>query len=236
MPAQIRCIPPSGSQTLIGWNVSPWYPPRQVSSRRLAGRPRDRQYCRHILIATSTLTDPESHRNTWSSPLRSTRRAQSRTAGSWVRPPNITWLMRPIWACTAASRAGCRYPWIAAHHELIPSTSCRPSATVSRTPAAPVMISGSRTPGIGAYGCHTCARSSASRSAKFTDDPPYQRRPGVDQAGVHLHEAGAGVEHAQRVVRRHDPADPDHRQLAALGDERDDLAGPLGQRPAGQPA
>src|SRR5213078_3984024 len=111
------------SHTLIGWNVSPWYPPRQVSSRRLAGRPRDRWYWRHILIATSTLTEPESHRNTWSRPVSATRRVHSRTAGSWVRPPNITWLIRPTWSRTAASRTGWRYPWIAAHLELIPSTS-----------------------------------------------------------------------------------------------------------------
>jgi hypothetical protein len=73
-------------------NVSPWYPPRQVSSRRFPGRPRDRQYCRHIFTATSTLTDPESHRNTCSSPSgdSSASRAHSRTAGSCVSPPNIT--------------------------------------------------------------------------------------------------------------------------------------------------
>ena len=35
-PSHIRCMPPSGSHTDIAMNVSPWYPPRQVSSRLLA--------------------------------------------------------------------------------------------------------------------------------------------------------------------------------------------------------
>ncbi len=120
-PSHSACMPPSGSHTDMAMNVSPWYPPRQVSSRRLAGRPAERQYCRHILTATSTETEPESHRNTCSSPFgtmatsrsqsrtaeshRNTcsspfgaiaaSRSQSRTAGSWVSPPNITWLIRP---------------------------------------------------------------------------------------------------------------------------------------------
>ncbi len=89
-------MPPSGSQTDIAMNVSPWYPPRQVSSLVLAGRPRERQYCRHIFTATSTLTEPESHRKTCSSPsgASSASRSARATAGSWVSPPNITWLIR----------------------------------------------------------------------------------------------------------------------------------------------
>ena len=103
-------MPPSGSHTDMAMNVSPWYPPRQVSSRRLAGRPAERQYCRHILIATSTETEPESHRNTCSSPSGAieTSRSHSRTAGSCVRPPNITWLIRRNWRAAASSSAGCR--------------------------------------------------------------------------------------------------------------------------------
>ena len=88
-------MPPSGSQTLIAPNVSPWYPPRHVSNRCLPGRPLLRQYCRHILIATSTDTEPESARNTCSSPagvISTSSRARS-TAAGWVRPPSITWLM-----------------------------------------------------------------------------------------------------------------------------------------------
>ena len=103
-------MPPSGSQTDIGWKVSPWYPPRQVNSRRFAGRPSERWYCRHILIATSTDTEPESLKNTCRSGggVSSTSRAASQTAGSWVNPPNITWLIRPSWSAAAASRTGWR--------------------------------------------------------------------------------------------------------------------------------
>jgi hypothetical protein len=61
-PVHSECMPPSGSHTLIGWKVSPWYPPRHVSQRCFSGRPSDRQYCRHILMATSTETEPESAR------------------------------------------------------------------------------------------------------------------------------------------------------------------------------
>ena len=72
--------------------------------------PRDRWYCRHILIATSTETEPESARNTCSSPagVISTSSRASSTAGPWVRPPNITWLIAPSWSRTAASSTGWR--------------------------------------------------------------------------------------------------------------------------------
>ena len=36
----------------------------------------------------------------------STRRFASRTAGSWVSPPNITWLMRPSWSRAASLSTG----------------------------------------------------------------------------------------------------------------------------------
>ena len=60
------------------------------------------------------------------------------------------------------------YPWIAAHHDDIPSTSSRPFASRSRTPSADSTTSGSTVPGIGPYGCHTCARSSAINSSAST--------------------------------------------------------------------
>ncbi len=103
-------MPPTGSHTDIGVNVSPWYPPRHVSSRCFSGRPCERQYCRHILTATSTDTEPESHRNTCrnGSGVISTSLAASRMAGSWVSPPNITWLIRPSCSVTAASSTGWR--------------------------------------------------------------------------------------------------------------------------------
>ena len=50
----------------------------------------------------------------------------------------MTWAMRPIWSVTAASSAGFRYPWIAAHHEDMASIGVRPSANSNRTPCAPV--------------------------------------------------------------------------------------------------
>ena len=163
-PSHIRCMPPSGSHTDMAMNVSPWYPPRQVSSLVFAPAPRERQYCRHIFTATSTETEPESQRNACSSPSGAsvTSRSARATAGSCVSPPNITWLIRPSWSRAAASSTGCRYPWIAAHQELMPSISSRPSASRSRTPLADSTTSGSRVPGIGAYGCHTRCRSSSS--------------------------------------------------------------------------
>src|SRR5262249_16790909 len=71
----------------------------------------------------------------------------------------------PSWSRTAASRTGCAYPWIAAHHEDMPSTSSRPSARRNRTPAAADTTSGRWVAGIGAYGCQTCSRSSAISSS-----------------------------------------------------------------------
>ena len=77
-------MPPTGSQTLIAANVSPWYPPRSASSRVLPDRPRERQYWRHILIATSTATEPESAKKTCSSPAGVIRRGVA-PAGSPAR-------------------------------------------------------------------------------------------------------------------------------------------------------
>ena len=58
-----------------------------------------------------------------------TSRSASRTAGAWVSPPNITCAIRPsLVGVAAASSSGTAYPWIAAHHDDIPSTSSVPSA------------------------------------------------------------------------------------------------------------
>ncbi len=53
----------------------------------------------------------------------------------------MTWDMRSSWDFAAASSSGTRYPWIAAHHDAMPSMTCRPSASVSRTPSALVTSS-----------------------------------------------------------------------------------------------
>ena len=81
-----------------------------MSSRVRSGRPVPRAYWSAILIATSTDTDPESARNTCSSPggLISTSSSASSTAGAWVSPPNITWAMASSWVRTASSRTGWR--------------------------------------------------------------------------------------------------------------------------------
>src|SRR5580698_10452426 len=52
---------------------------------------------------------------------------------------------------------------MAAHHDDIPSTRSRPSASRSRTPSADETTSGVIRPGIGPYGCQTCCRSLARR-------------------------------------------------------------------------
>ena len=59
--------------------------------------PRLSQYCAAIFMATSTATEPESAKNTWSrSPgsMRRQPRGQLFGAGSCVRPPNMTCGMR----------------------------------------------------------------------------------------------------------------------------------------------
>jgi len=47
------------------------------------------------LMATSTATEPESHKNTFSSGagVSATSRRDSSIAGAWVKPPNITCAM-----------------------------------------------------------------------------------------------------------------------------------------------
>src|SRR5262245_28077373 len=47
----------------------------------------------------------------------------------------------------------------------MPSTTERPSASLKRTPSAPTTTTGSITAGMAAYGCHTLARSRATKSS-----------------------------------------------------------------------
>ncbi|BDB42931.1 hypothetical protein IWGMT90018_33770 [Mycobacterium kiyosense] len=113
----------------------------------MAGRSRLRQYCSAILTATSTDTDPESLKKTVSRPggVISTSSCANRAAGSWVRPPNMTWFMVASWAVIAASRTGWPWPWIAVHHELIASSTSigRPSRIrVSPAPRAATATTG----------------------------------------------------------------------------------------------
>src|SRR5687768_1783492 len=75
---------------------------------------------------------------------------------------------------------------MAAHQDDIPSTSSRPSASASRTPAASVTSNDSWVPGIGPYGCQTCAWSSFSRSStrRTLREAYRQREQTADQRAV----------------------------------------------------
>ena len=90
------------------------------------------------MIATSTDTDPESLKNTcWSgSGVMSISSRASSTAGSWVRPPNITCAILCNWLSMARLSRGWLYPWMTDHQDAMPSTSSRPSASLIRTPSA----------------------------------------------------------------------------------------------------
>ena len=123
--------------------------------------PRARWYCRHILIATSTDTEPESAKNTCSSPAGrdlAPAAGPASTAGAWVSPPNITWLIAPSWLAhggverRVAVAVDRRPPRRHAVDELAPVGEAQPHP---RRPTAPAAAA--RAPGIGAYGCHTCA-------------------------------------------------------------------------------
>jgi hypothetical protein len=85
-----------GAYTLLYDAARKSLPPRTVSSRDFAGCLLACQYCSAIFAATSTATEPESQKKTCSSPagVISTSRRASRTAGSWVRPPNMTCAIR----------------------------------------------------------------------------------------------------------------------------------------------
>ena len=178
------------------------------------------------------------------------QRGGQRDAGSWVSPPNITWLIRP--ACRPAPRpapgAGSRGSPPTTTTSRRPAPARRPAAAVRPRRSPP------GTARCGRASARTGARRAPGRAPAARVRPGHRprRRPGghrprrpadqgrapVDEAGVELHQRGAGVEHPGRVVGVQDPADPDDRQRAAgLGvDEVDHLAGPLGQRPPGQPA
>lgn len=113
----------------------------------MAGRWRLRQYCSAIFTATSTDTDPESLKNTVSSPagVMLTSSWASRAAGSWVSPPNMTWFMAASWSDSAASSTGWPWPWIAVHQELMASsarTSAPSRIRVSQAPRAPTATTG----------------------------------------------------------------------------------------------
>ncbi len=170
----MECMPPSGSQTLIGVKVSPWYPPRHVISLCRPGRPRLRWYCSAIFAATSTDTEPESEKNTVSRPagVISTSSCASRAAGSCVRPPNITWFIRLSCRVIAASSTGCPCPCTAVHHELIASMTWtgRPSwMRVSMMPCASVATTaGKASAPMVLYGCQMWAVSIAEISAGFS--------------------------------------------------------------------
>ena len=106
-----------------------------------------RQYCNAILTATSTDTEPESLKNTVSSPsgVICTSSWASRAAGSCVSPPNMTWFIVASWPVIAASSTGWPWPWIAVHHEAIASSTSirRPSSiSVSQAPLAPTATTG----------------------------------------------------------------------------------------------
>ncbi len=70
--------------------------------------PRFSQYCTAIFIATSTATEPESLKKTWfkSPGARLASRPASVSAGSWVKPPNITCGMRSNCRATASRMWG----------------------------------------------------------------------------------------------------------------------------------
>src|SRR6476661_6324161 len=161
--------------------------------------------CQAIFMATSTETEPESARNTLSSTrsgsrslrgARATSRSPSDTAGWWVRPPNITWLIESSCERTAASSSGTAYPWIAHHHDDIASTTSltEPSGDRrrSRVPEADSTTWTGEGEVIEEYGCHRWSRSkSRSGSANC------RARPGAP-GGLPVLDAARGP-----VVRRH---------------------------------
>ena len=108
-----------------------------------------RQYCSAIFTATSMATEPESEKNTVSSPagVMSTSSCASLAAGSCVRPPNMTWLSTLTCSVSAASSTGWPWPWIAVHQEAIASstrTRAPSRITVSEAPSAPTATTGAR--------------------------------------------------------------------------------------------
>ena len=161
LPENIECIPPTGSQTDIAFQVSPWYPPRAVANFVLFFTPFECQYWSAIFIATSTETDPESEKNIFCI-LRgeiSIKRFAKSTAPSCVSPPNITWLIFAICLFKASFICSLLYPWATAHHDDIPSITSSPPARESITPLADSTCQTLIGLRIEAYGCQTCSRS-----------------------------------------------------------------------------
>ena len=102
------------------------------------GWPSATWYCTAILQATSTEMEPESAKKTRSSPAGAIAASfsASATAGSCVKPPNITWQSFPDCRRIASTIAGWLCP-CATHHQLeTASISVRPSASVRFTPSA----------------------------------------------------------------------------------------------------
>eukprot|EP00659_Diplonema_papillatum_P002038 gene2037-biopygen2001 len=111
-------------------------------------------------------TDPESARNTHSRPWgeTSTRVLQRSIAGWCVSPPNMTCDMLFSCVSIAALIPGTLYPWIADHHDAMPSVRTRPSSRVISQPAHDATFQ--TFPGFASevYGCHTCRLSKARSS------------------------------------------------------------------------
>ena len=163
MMSRKRTCMPSGSESAIAREVSPWYPPFSAASFARCGRPFARWYCTAIFAATSTEMDPESAKNTRSRPggANAINRSASSTAGPWVKPPNITWHILSLWRRIASTIDGWLWP-CATHHQLdTASISRRPSDSSISTPLAE---RASRTGGGSlseAYGCQTCVLSNS---------------------------------------------------------------------------
>ena len=99
-PTGGACRPP-GRRRTSGGRCRRGSRPARWPAGAAAGPPAARWYCRHILTATSTLHRAgvgRGRRAPAPSGVISTRVRASRTAGSWVSPPNITWLIRPSWS------------------------------------------------------------------------------------------------------------------------------------------
>ena len=166
-----RVHPVTGSQTDIA--------PERVAvvaaahgAAACAGRPRARWYCRQSLIATSTDTEPESAKNTCSSPAARARSGArpARTAGSWVSPPNITCAIG-----RAARAARHRAAGGGSRGSRTTTTTSRPPAR-ARRPAAGARRSGRAT------GSGGSAAGSARRDATRARVDREQLLPGTRRA------------------------------------------------------
>ena len=127
-PSHIRCMPPSGSHTDIAMNVSPWYPPRQVSSRFLAGQP-----ARPPVLQAHLDRDLDADRARVAQehvlePVRGERRQPvGQGHGRLVRQPAEHHVAHPaqLVAWRRRRAPGARTRGCAAHHDDMPSISSR---------------------------------------------------------------------------------------------------------------